>query len=231
MPKSPHYQRQLNETELMEALVEEAETPSCAKLHALLAEKRQHFNFPPPFKQLPLNGVYFIFEKGQSSHAHPRIVRIGSHTGRDRLVARLWEHAIPHGRSYFRYDLGKAIIEQPHAVDIRPVAEALWKAGTDRQELDRFEVELSEFIRKQFQFSVIGTLNQDEALKLERECIATVAHCDECKAASKTSILKCAHGGHLWNQKHTGPNSNPLSASNWQRLVALASNPLGSKVD
>ena len=231
MPKSPHDQRQLNETELMEALIEEVEMPSCAKLHALLAEKRQRFDFPPPFEQLPLNGVYFIFESGQSSHDHPRIVRIGSHTGRDRLVARLWEHAIPHGRSQFRYDLGKAIIKQPQAVDFPSVSEEQWKASVDRQELDPFEVRLSAFIKERLQFSVIGTVNQCEALKLERECIATVANCDGCKEASKTSILKCPYDGHLWNQKHTGRNSESLSPSNWQRLVELASNSLGSKVD
>jgi hypothetical protein len=109
MTKHQREKRFLNETEIMEELIEEVEGQNCSNLHALLAKHRMLFAFPPPFVQLPLNGVYFIFENGQSSHGHPRIVRIGSHRGRDRLIARLWEHAMPHGRSVFRYELGKTM--------------------------------------------------------------------------------------------------------------------------
>jgi len=233
MTKSPSKKDVLNETEIMMALIEDAEAPGCANLHALLSEKRKRFPFPPPFVQLPLNGVYFIFEKGQTSHGHPRIVRIGSHTGRDRLTARLWEHTIPHGRSFFRYDLGKVIIEYPQAIGIEPISKEIWRGErsqletlADRQALDLFEVELSAFIEQRFEFSVIGTSDPTEALALERECIATVAQCDVCKKESETSVLKPPHG-HVWNRQHAGGKSK-LSASSFQLLTHLASEPLGA---
>jgi hypothetical protein len=82
----------------------------CARLHELLHRQSRH-KFPPPFIDLPLNGVYFIFERGQTAHdGKDRIVRIGSHRGWNNLVPRLWQHITPHGRSSFRWDVGEAIL-------------------------------------------------------------------------------------------------------------------------
>src|SRR3954449_11787205 len=61
-----------------------ADPSQCADLHQLL-RARHIYRFPPPFEYLPLNGVYFVFERGQRTH--------------------------PHGRSSFRWDLGAAILK------------------------------------------------------------------------------------------------------------------------
>lgn len=211
---------------------------TCADLHALLTKTRRRLTFPPPFIQLPLNGVYFIFEKGQSSHDADRIIRIGSHRGPNRLVARLWEHAMPHGRSIFRWDLGKALIRKPGTSGIDPIPMEFWEAesnerlkeiGGSNVEVDRFEVQLSAYISKTFEFSVIGTADQAQGMELEKACIATVATCAHCQTMANSDLRPPR--GILWNKHHAGPNSQPLSASQWTELVGLASAPLGARND
>ncbi len=45
--------------------------------------------------QIPYrNGIYVMFEKGESYHSMDRIVRIGIHRGQDRLLERLRDHFV-----------------------------------------------------------------------------------------------------------------------------------------
>jgi hypothetical protein len=43
---------------------------------------------------IPLNGIYILFEDGEIAHGTNRIVRIGTHTGKDQLFSRLKQHFI-----------------------------------------------------------------------------------------------------------------------------------------
>lgn len=51
----------------------------CGKLHEILWEGRR-YRFGDGFSYMPKNGVYVLFEKGESGHGGDRIVRIGTHT-------------------------------------------------------------------------------------------------------------------------------------------------------
>jgi hypothetical protein len=77
--------------------------PLCNSVHAILsALPRQQF----PFERnaLPRNGLYILFEKGETSHGCDRIVRIGTHTGENQLPSRLRQHFLDENkdRSIFR---------------------------------------------------------------------------------------------------------------------------------
>jgi len=43
-------------------------------------------------QEIPKNGIYILFEKGECAHFTDRIVRIGTHTGKNKLRSRLKEH-------------------------------------------------------------------------------------------------------------------------------------------
>src|SRR6266851_6820386 len=84
----------------------------CAQLHEVVLSLPR-YQFPVSEDQLPANGIYFIFEKGESGHHSDRIVRIGSHTGAGNLPARLREHiTLNKDRSIFRKHIGRAILKR-----------------------------------------------------------------------------------------------------------------------
>ena len=52
----------------------------------------KRFRFPFNERDIPLNGIYVLFEKGEKAHDCERIVRIGTHTGNNQLRSRLYQH-------------------------------------------------------------------------------------------------------------------------------------------
>jgi hypothetical protein len=60
----------------------------CEELH-LWANSLPVICFPFNARVLPLNGIYLLFEKGETAHGTNRIVRVGTHTGNDQLPSRL----------------------------------------------------------------------------------------------------------------------------------------------
>jgi hypothetical protein len=85
----------------------------CDKLHKWAnARKSYDWCFDP--KALPVNGIYIIFEKGESGHGANRIVRIGTHNGDKQLRPRLRQHFIQANkdRSIFRKNIGRAILHR-----------------------------------------------------------------------------------------------------------------------
>lgn len=58
------------------------------------------------------NGIYIMFEKGQSYHGMDRIVRVGTHRGQDRLLTRLKDHFIKvdANGSIFRKNIGRVFL-------------------------------------------------------------------------------------------------------------------------
>jgi hypothetical protein len=59
------------------------------------------------------NGIYIMFEKGESYHGMERIVRIGTHRGQDRLLKRLRDHFVKEDAdgSIFRKNIGRAFLK------------------------------------------------------------------------------------------------------------------------
>ena len=60
-----------------------------------------------PFK----DGIYIVFEKGETYKGLPRIVRVGTHTSSGRLKQRLRSHFLSehHNSSIFRKNIGKVL--------------------------------------------------------------------------------------------------------------------------
>ena len=85
------------------------------QLHQILNQQRR---FKYPFEEqehlIPSNGIYCIFEKGERYGDNDRIVRVGSHTGNNKLLTRLKEHFIKTNkdRSIFRKNIGRALLHK-----------------------------------------------------------------------------------------------------------------------
>src|SRR5713101_1241907 len=87
----------------------------CEALHGW-ASSLPSFHFPFGESQIPLNGIYILFEKGETAHGTNRIVRIGTHTGSAQLRSRLRQHFLIENkdRSIFRKNIGRALLNRDH---------------------------------------------------------------------------------------------------------------------
>ena len=160
------------------------------------------------FTKIPKNGVYIMFENGETAHPcdyNERIVRIGINKKQDRLPRRLKSHYNGTVRtSVFRKHIGTAIAERDGiAVD----------KVTKQQ--------ISDYIRKNITFVVIEVNDYEKRKELEKALIPTVAQCPECNASDKWLGKYCAapkiRNGKLWNVKYL-KSKTPLTSELFQLI-------------
>jgi len=60
----------------------------CNEIHEIFNELKE-YSFPFNEKEIPKNGIYILFEKGEKFNGLKRIARIGTHTGDNQLHSRL----------------------------------------------------------------------------------------------------------------------------------------------
>jgi len=164
----------------------------CKKLHILFNQLKRH-KFPFNEKEIPKNGIYILFEKGEKAHQLDRIVRIGTHTGQNQLRERLKQHFIKENkdRSIFRKNIGRAILNKSKDPFLKQ-----WEIDlTTRKAKEKFlekinfkkqkeiEKKVTEYIRKNFSFAVFEVRDKDKRLKIESKIISTISLCKECKAS------------------------------------------------
>ncbi|MEA3430920.1 MAG: hypothetical protein U9R08_06600 [Nanoarchaeota archaeon] len=164
---------------------------NCNMLHQWLNGMKR-FTFPFDKQEIPENGIYILFEKGEFAHSRDRIVRVGTHTGDNNLRSRLKEHFINEvkDRSIFRKNIGRCLLKNdPFLKDwnltplIRSVRENNPHIDFKRQE--KIEKQVSKIIRDKFSFSIISIKDKDKRLKIESRIISTVSLCNECKPSKK----------------------------------------------
>jgi hypothetical protein len=60
----------------------------------------------------PLNGIYILFEKGETAHDTNRIVRVGTYPGDKQLRSRQHFLVENKDRSIFRKNIGRALLRR-----------------------------------------------------------------------------------------------------------------------
>ncbi len=184
----------------------------CDDLHKF-AQALRKFHFGEDADNLPKDGVYFIFERGQEGHGGPRIVRIGSHTGNGKLAARLREHITQNkDRSIFRKNIGRALLNSKQDpfledwnVDLTTRKNKdLYAHRISKSKLAVVEDAVTDFIVKNLHFSVIGCPSSEAALRLEALCIGTISTCKNCGPTSNwlghsSPKVKISRSG-LWQE-------------------------------
>lgn len=201
----------------------------CGGVHGHLSALPRH-RFPFDAETLPENGIYILFERGESAHGTDRIVRIGTHTGDGQLPNRLREHFVTENkdRSIFRKNIGRALLHRKGS----PLLERWELDLTTRQAreqhahqidsnaLNETERRVSEYIREHLSFSVIRVDDKDTRMRLETGLIATINDCSRCFPSSDWLGLhspksKIRDSG-LWLVQ--GLDGAPLASQEWKAI-------------
>lgn len=165
----------------------------CELLHEIVCSMKRH-HFPFDESAIPQDGIYVLFQKSEIGHGAERIVRIGTHTGKNQLPSRLKQHFLKENkdRSIFRKNIGRAILS-----NIKDPFLAQWEIDltarrnkhkySDKIDFDRqkeIESRVSQYIQKNFSFSVFHVKNKARRLEIESKLISTVSLCNDCKPSS-----------------------------------------------
>lgn len=204
----------------------------CGELHKLF-NSAERLTFPFNEEKIPLDGIYILFEKGEKAHDGDRIVRIGSHTGKDQLRSRLNQHFINENkdRSIFRKNIGRALLNRQKDSYLK-----IWELDlTTRDSREKFgelidagkqkeiEKKVTKHLQDNFSFIIFPMGDQKERLEFESKLISTVSLCQKCRVSknwlgSSSPKQKIREGG-LWlvNELY----KEPLSKDDFKKLKNL----------
>ncbi len=162
----------------------------CNKIHQLF-NGIKHFHFPFDEDKIPENGIYVLFEKGEKAHSVDRIVRIGTHTGKNQLRSRLFQHFINEkkDRSIFRKNIGRALLNRDKDPFLKEweldltskKAKERFSDKIDFEKQKHIEKMVSNEIQQNFSFVSFKVLEKDKRLNIESKIISTISLCNECK--------------------------------------------------
>src|SRR3989344_2736049 len=163
---------------------------NCKTLHELF-NSMPKLEFPFSEDDILLNGIYILFEKGEFVHNTNRIVRIGTHTGKNQLRSRLIQHFLNENkdRSIFRKNIGRALLNKDRDNFLEK-----WELDlTTKKSKDKFsnridferqneiEKKVSKYIQDNFSFVVFKIDDKQKRLEFESKIISTISLCKECK--------------------------------------------------
>lgn len=149
----------------------------------------ERHSFPFNKNKIPNNGIYILFEKGEKFNSFDRIVRIGTHTGNNKLFSRLKEHFLNENkdRSIFRKNIGRAFLNR----EKNPFLE-YWEMDLTskkaRQELEHkvdlnlkniTENKVSNYIQNNFSFATFQVNEKNKRMYFEKKLISTISLCSE----------------------------------------------------
>ena len=162
----------------------------CNELHRLFNSMRK-FRYPFNEKELPLNGLYILFENGEKAHGCDRIVRVGTHDGDDQLRSRLQQHFMKENkdRSIFRKNIGRALLNRDKdpflekwELDLTPrKSKEEHSDSIDFRKQKEIEKKVTLYMRDNFSFAVFRLDDKDKRHELESKIISTASLCDGCK--------------------------------------------------
>ena len=184
----------------------------CAELHHLFNSKKR-FYFPFNELEIPLDGIYILFEKGEYAHGGDRIVRVGTHTGMAQLRSRLKQHFINENkdRSIFRKNIGRCLLnmkKDPYLkiweLDLTTrKAKSMYGSLVDNSFQESIEKEITSYMKTNFSFCVFRVDDKNKRLNLEKKLISTISLCNECAPSIKwlglNSPIEKIRASGLWN--------------------------------
>lgn len=166
---------------------------SCHELHHALNNLPMHYH-PFNVSDMPSDGIYILFEKGERTHGTNRIVRVGTHTGTNQLRSRLKQHYIKENkdRSIFRKNIGRALLHKNHDPFLKEwdldlttkKAKEKYSHLVDFDYQQKIERQVTEYIQGNLFFVVISVEDKESRFTLEARIISTVSNCSDCKPSS-----------------------------------------------
>ena len=165
---------------------------NCHIIHQWFNGMKKH-SFPFNEQEIPPNGIYILFEKGEFAHSTNRIVRIGTHTGNNQLRSRLFQHFLNENkdRSIFRKNIGRALLNKDKdtfleqwEIDLTTKnAKNLHSNSVDFIKQKETEKRVTKYIQDNFSSVVFQIDSKDKRLEIESKIISTVSLCEECKSS------------------------------------------------
>jgi hypothetical protein len=204
----------------------------CQEIHELFNSMKRH-SFPFNEAEIPKNGIYILFEKGERGHGGDRIVRIGTHTGKDQLRSRLKQHFMNKNkdRSIFRKNIGRNILNKNKdpflkqwELDLTTKKAKQKHKHINFEKQNQVEEKVSKYIQNNFSFVILPIENKKKRKEIESKIISTVSLCDYCRPSKRWFCLfspkqKIRESG-LWliNELY----KEPLKDEDIQELKKLA---------
>jgi len=183
-----------------------------------------------PPRELPLNGIYFFFERGELAYCDgrtvDRVVRVGTHRGHNRfrtMICQHYGHAGSRGSdgcaSVFRKHVAAAILRRadPHERGLGD-----WLADGGRH-FPKLNAQVGEALCNTFTFTCFRVNETRERLRLESGLIALLAQ-HPLGGPSRRWLGRHAVTGEirssgLWNVQHL--DDEPLAAADYRRVELL----------
>lgn len=164
----------------------------CDRLHRLF-QARLPYSFPYLESVIPLNGIYVLFEAGELAHGTNRIVRVGTHTGKNQLRSRLKQHFVNQNkdRSIFRKNIGRALLNRVQDPFLVQWELDLTTSENKRKYLNSIDIgkqleverQVTDYLRQNFSFVVFHVEERVLRLNLEAKIISTVSACQNCSSS------------------------------------------------
>lgn len=204
----------------------------CQNIHELFW-KEKRFHFPFDCDDIPLNGIYVLFQKAELGHNGDRIVRVGTHTGNNQLRSRLKQHFVNENkdRSIFRKNIGRCLLNKRNdpylkiwELDLTPkINKNKYQNMVNKKYQSEIEKEVTKYLQDNFYFCVIRVDDKKERLSLESKIISTVSACTDCSPSKNWlglfSPKKKIRESGLWlvNELY----KKPLNENDYKRLIEL----------
>lgn len=124
------------------------------------------------------NGIYIMFENGETYHGLDRIVRVGTHTGQNNLLSRLNSHFNNGQResSIFRKNLGRVYLNGAQDPYLKIWNIKRHDASEEYNPVKEAELEkkITEYLREHISFVCFPVEEKEERLRLEEGLISTL---------------------------------------------------------
>jgi hypothetical protein len=187
-----------------------------------------------PPRELPLNGIYFFFERGElalcDGRTVDRIVRVGTHRGYGRFRTTIRQHyghvgsrGSDGGVTVFRKHVAAAILRRadPHE---RGLGDWLTDGGEHFPELN---AQVNGVLCSTFTFACLHVDEASERLRLESGLIALLAQHPlggpSRRWLGRHAVTNEIRSSGLWNTRHL--DDDPLPAADLSRIDCLVPRP------
>ena len=213
-------------------------------IHKIFNEAKRYSY--PLRDEIPNNGLFVLFEKGEKFHDKDRIVYVGSNIKENR-IPKMMDYIYQSGNrdnTSFRKNIGRSLLEKDYKsynkkfnvhptnkiktlwnMDIKEFDDEFDENSKENKEIQNIEEMVSKYIQDNFSFSIIEVDDKLKRLQLKNKIISSLSLSDESKPnedwlgydSPREKIRKSG----LWLEQHLGNMENQLIAEDVEYLKDL----------